>query len=202
MWECPSCNIAYVKAKKTNFTNPKQIKKSTLTINSNEKTKLLIVGFICIVIGYFLGREHLKYEVRSSMEGTFTSIKESFSPNTETTSNIRPTQKLSQPKQVQFSGNRRIELLKASAIIDNIRIIGRDCEWALKVNDKKISSCTKFINKLAPGGENEHVSSKIQELISDEKFVADNSHELRTIVRHMEDIVRYKEFMASNLGVR
>jgi len=83
IWECPSCGIAYVKAKKTKTTTTKQIKNSTLPLDSSEKTRLLIVGFICIVIGYFLGREHLKYEVRSSMEGAFTSIKKTFSPNTE-----------------------------------------------------------------------------------------------------------------------
>jgi len=87
-WECPSCSVAYVKAQKVKATtaqtvNTTKVKNSTATVDNSEKIKLLIVGFICIVIGYFAGREHLKYEVRSSMEGAFKSIKKSFSPKKE-----------------------------------------------------------------------------------------------------------------------
>jgi len=87
-WECPSCSVAYVKVQKTKATtaqkkSAKEVISSTTIIDNSEKVKLLIVGFICIVIGYFAGREHLKYEVRSSMQGAFSSIKKSFSPKPE-----------------------------------------------------------------------------------------------------------------------
>ncbi|GAA6173728.1 hypothetical protein NBRC116592_33980 [Colwellia sp. KU-HH00111] len=87
-WECSSCGVAYVKAQ--NMTPPSKkrppesnAKEVRPEINSNLKVQLLIVGFICLVLGYFAGREHLKYEVRSSMQGAFSSIKNGFSSNNE-----------------------------------------------------------------------------------------------------------------------
>jgi hypothetical protein len=87
-WECPSCGVAYVKAQKKQSPSDKISPKASAKvikpqINSNLKVQLLIVGFICLVLGYFAGREHLKYEVRSSMEGAFSSITKSFSSKNE-----------------------------------------------------------------------------------------------------------------------
>jgi len=90
-WECPSCGVAYVKAQKK-IETPAPAKKKTAnksyatevaTSEDNLKVKFLITGFVCLIIGYFAGREHLKYEVRSSMEGAFSSIKKGFSPDKE-----------------------------------------------------------------------------------------------------------------------
>lgn len=87
-WECPSCGVAYVKTeqKKEDVLSVKTLKKTnddTGPDHSNLKAQLLIVAFICLVIGYFAGREHLKYELKSSMEGVFSSIKNGVSSNND-----------------------------------------------------------------------------------------------------------------------
>lgn len=90
-WECPSCGVAYVKVLNQNdlfgtapkVTTKKSKKAKAIPPENNKKVQLLAVGFICLVLGYFAGREHLKYEVRSSMEGAFSSIKKGFLPAKE-----------------------------------------------------------------------------------------------------------------------
>ncbi|MER2511293.1 MAG: hypothetical protein ABTQ25_02535, partial [Nitrosomonas ureae] len=98
-------------------------------------------------------------------------------------------------------GSRLSELIKASAILDNIRVIGRDCEWALKVTNDK-TKCKPFLEKLGPGGEWSQTTQLISEITSDKSHADDYLPELRRIKSTMEDVVRYKEFMLSNLGVR
>lgn len=43
---------------------------------------LLVVGLACFVLGYFAGREHLKYEFRSAVEGAFSGVSEIFGSST------------------------------------------------------------------------------------------------------------------------
>lgn len=109
---------------------------------------------------------------------------------------------LEPPDKVSFSGSAQTDYIKASAIMDNIRIIGRDCEWALKVDNAKIHKCVEFMGKLQPGGEFTQVSDYISELNKDRGIAEQSVGELRTITRHMQEIVRYKEFMLANLGVK
>jgi len=113
-----------------------------------------------------------------------------------------PTDKLPPPVPVAFTGTPATDYIKASALMDNIRVIGRDCEWALKVDNTKIQKCIEFMGKLQPGGEYEQVSQHVTELNKDPTVAQQSISELRTITRHMQDIVRYKEFMLANLGVR
>jgi predicted Zn finger-like uncharacterized protein len=77
--ECPVCGVIYEKAGKT-----RQKKEPTKTaaeeqpaekksgekvkIDSKEALRLLAVGIICLAIGFFGGREHLKYEIRSTFK--------------------------------------------------------------------------------------------------------------------------------------
>lgn len=109
---------------------------------------------------------------------------------------------LEPPDKVSFSGIAQTDYIKASAIMDNIRIIGQDCEWALKVDNAKMYKCVEFMGKLQPGGEFAQVSDYISELNKDRGIAEQSIGELRTINRHMQEIVRYKEFMLANLGVK
>lgn len=90
-WECPSCGVAYIKAQNFNSEQPKTksklkpktVEQDDITEYRSNKTQLLIVGFICLTVGFFGGREHIKYEVRSSMEGAFSSVKKGLSKDNE-----------------------------------------------------------------------------------------------------------------------
>lgn len=105
-------------------------------------------------------------------------------------------------KMVQFSGTPRTDYIKASALLDNIRVIGRDCEWALKVDKSQMQKCKNFLGRLSPNGEYSQIIDHVTMLNKDQSNMRENSGEIRSILRISEDIVRYKEFMLANLGVR
>lgn len=46
------------------------IPKKTFFNLKNQKTTMIIVIVVSLVVGYFVGREHLKYEIRSKMRET------------------------------------------------------------------------------------------------------------------------------------
>ena len=109
--------------------------------------------------------------------------------------------RLPAPKKIEFTGSPDIDFIKASALMDNIKTIGRDCEWALKVENSKIAVCAQFMDKLQPNGEFQQISDHVLYLMKDERSSSQSISELRTITRHMKDIGRYKEFLLANLGV-
>lgn len=43
------------------------------------RSRMLIVGFVCLVIGYFIGREHVKYELRHALQGAVEQLQTSLS---------------------------------------------------------------------------------------------------------------------------
>ena len=104
-------------------------------------------------------------------------------------------------RRIKFTGSPQTDLIKATALMDNIRLTGRDCEWALKVDKSKMSTCVTFMGKLQPSGEYQQISEHVSELIMDRAVAQQNIGELRTLTRYMQDVVRYKEFMLANLGI-
>ena len=106
------------------------------------------------------------------------------------------------PAQVRFSGSPDVDYVKAGALMDNIRIMGRDCEWALKVERRQILKCADFIQELGPDGQYQQVTQRLDELNRDRENAARNIDELRRITAYMKDIVRYKEFALANLSNR
>ena len=109
---------------------------------------------------------------------------------------------LAPPTRVEFTGAAAMDYIKASALLDNIRTMGRDCEWALKVDERKLQDCVAFIGRLQPGGEFEQIGARLAELntLPDNMKLA--GAELPRILLHTQEIVRYKEFMFARLGLR
>ena len=103
---------------------------------------------------------------------------------------------------IEFSGNPRTDYIKAGAILDSIRLLGRDCEWALKVDKKQMPKCAEFMTRLGPNGEFVQVTAHVSQLNKEGANAEQNTSELRRILSHMEDIVRYKEFALASLGVK
>lgn len=108
------------------------------------------------------------------------------------------------PAKVMFSGTAQLDLVKATALTDNIRTLGRDCEWALKVDKSKMQVCVEFLNKLQPNGEFQQIGARVAEVIrelkADPSAAQQSMSELRTLSRYTHDVVRYKEFLLANLG--
>ena len=44
----------------------------------NNKTKLITTGLACLILGYFVGREHLKYQMRTVMQDTVKKMQAGF----------------------------------------------------------------------------------------------------------------------------
>ena len=106
----------------------------------------------------------------------------------------------SSAKKIEFTDTPRTDYIKAGAILDNIRMLGRDCEWAIKVDKKQTYKCSEFLSRLGPKGELSQVTGHISKLNEDKKNAEQNSGELSRILRHMEEIVRYKEFVLASFG--
>ena len=104
------------------------------------------------------------------------------------------------PEPIVWNGSFQMDILKVSALLDNIRVLGRDCEWELKVMPEENKACQAFMRKLLPGGEYVQIGDKIQELLKDEIQARAHMAELATIKRHFEDITRYREFMMARMG--
>lgn len=76
-WQCPSCGVAYAKVSASSSKRSADvgaISKSNQAAQTQEATpkganpvSLVIVGFACLAIGYFAGREHIKYELRQTI---------------------------------------------------------------------------------------------------------------------------------------
>lgn len=94
-WQCPSCGVAYAKVSKPqdkvaaspvdaeqsmSEELPKRSESNMLIRLSSEPVKLIGIGFVCLIVGYFGGREHLKYELKQA----FTSVADEVVSNTST----------------------------------------------------------------------------------------------------------------------
>lgn len=88
-WQCPSCGVAYVKVSgaTSSLSSESASNKVSETKTSVVKSrytlsipiKILLVGFVCLTVGYFAGREHLKYELRQTFIAASEKIKRDLS---------------------------------------------------------------------------------------------------------------------------
>lgn len=80
--KCPSCGVFYAKVRKpdtsSSIADPKvQFTgkvKFTDWLDSNPRAKLVGALLIGLAVGYFAGREHVKYEIKSAFMGTAAGI--------------------------------------------------------------------------------------------------------------------------------
>lgn len=95
-WQCPACGVAYAKVEQGAATSQRQSSAESPSSNTERqpvsgentsvigkeagvsKKRVLVTAVSCLVIGYFAGREHLKYEVRSAIGSAFNGITSSF----------------------------------------------------------------------------------------------------------------------------
>jgi len=56
----------------------------------NTKVKIAITAVVCLAVGYFGGREYLKYQIRSTMRDAFTQMQSNLSGAATDTQNVAP----------------------------------------------------------------------------------------------------------------
>lgn len=103
------------------------------------------------------------------------------------------------PVRVEFTGVPEVDYVKAQARLDNIRSLGWDCQWALKVDRSRLAVCRTFLEKLRSGGEYDQVTKRVMALNEDPKNMRASEAEVRKIYGLVKEIVRYKEFVIANL---
>lgn len=101
---------------------------------------------------------------------------------------------------LRFSGDAMSDLIKISALADNMRTLGRDCEWALKVDRRKSSVCRVFLDKLNPRGELGAISVRLQEVRSAGSMPREQAEEVARITRLLRDVLRHREFVVANMA--
>jgi hypothetical protein len=101
-----------------------------------------------------------------------------------------------------FTGDPAHDLIRASAMIDNMRTLGRDCEWTLKVERNKAGACRQFLDKTSPTGELGAVGARLSQLTHGGGLAPGDAPELRRINAMLKDILRYREFAAASMSNR
>lgn len=104
-YECPNCGVIYAKAKPRSTSNPgpdtraptsrleeprpqdsafdAPVARSRRWIDSRENRILLGAVLASFIVGYFAGREHIKYEMRSAFADAAEGIKRAFGGNSQ-----------------------------------------------------------------------------------------------------------------------
>ncbi|WP_420209178.1 zinc-ribbon domain-containing protein [Candidatus Electronema sp. JC] len=109
--ECSACGIIYAKFSSDKVQKPKQLPVShveqrqsapPLEENTPELRKITILvwamsAIICLVAGYFAGREHVKYELRQTLKIAAEGVTKSF--NTAFLGGVEPEKKVELPNQ-------------------------------------------------------------------------------------------------------
>lgn len=114
-----------------------------------------------------------------------------------------PTQRAPAAKAASmFTGNASFDLIRASALIDNMRTLGRDCEWALKVERNKSGACRAFMDKTSPTGELGVVGARLREITSGGLLADADAPELRRVNAGLRDVLRYREYAAAHMASR
>lgn len=107
-WQCPACGIAYIKVEPSaakpdvapsapthsaptaegSSDSPSGVVNATPAAADPgiSKKKVIATALICLVVGYFAGREHLKYEVRNAIGSAFSGVASGFNNSPSKTS--------------------------------------------------------------------------------------------------------------------
>lgn len=151
-YECPKCGIVYSKyiknqpktaARKTpKLANPKTTNAAetknddNLLKKKNEKIALAVAVILSLIIGYFAGREHIKYEMRQAMTEAANTFKQNmseiFTPNSDKKPNT--------PKKQQVSP--KDKFLQVSLIKKGYR------DFDAEIGNKAVTFTLEFTNTL------------------------------------------------------
>ena len=100
---------------------------------------------------------------------------------------------------IDFGDSPEAKLIKVKAIIESLEVDGRDCEWALKV-DNQLHKCITFLPKMVEGAEWTQAIAAIQNLLKDEAFYIEHKFEFLSLKRSLERIAGYSQFAQVRLG--
>lgn len=102
---------------------------------------------------------------------------------------------------VEFSGMPESDLSLAAAAMSKIRVLGRDCEWALQVDKTKMQACVEFLSRMQPKGEYDQITARVSQVLTYEPNAARAAAaDLRKLNLHRDEALRYKATAMAKLG--
>lgn len=102
---------------------------------------------------------------------------------------------------IKFGRTPYEQLIKAGAIIESLSVNGRDCQWALKVEQNKLGDCLVFLGKLQEGGAFEQSTEVLTRLIKgDNSFYEQHALKFKSIQYDAEKVAEYAAFAKVHLS--
>lgn len=114
-WQCPKCGIAYAKfesageveqdtspasgTESTTHTSSNSIETTDSVIAAKKFTASSLIGavLVSLLLGYYAGREHVKYEIRSAIQESFAGFGRALSGESTQAPNLRSTEPQAPP---------------------------------------------------------------------------------------------------------
>jgi hypothetical protein len=101
---------------------------------------------------------------------------------------------------IDFGDNPKSKLIKVKAILESLEVDGRDCEWALKVDEKQLPKCITFMSQMLENAEWGQAMAVIQDLLNDEAFYKENQLMFGQLNRIAERVAGYSQFAKVRLA--
>jgi hypothetical protein len=106
------------------------------------------------------------------------------------------------PRRLHFSALPQSDISVAVSTMDKIRLLGRDCEWALKVDKGKMQACIDFLARVQPGGEVDQIRDRVAQVYRYEPDAARLAREdLAKLRIYRDEVLQYKEIAMARLSL-
>lgn len=113
----------------------------------------------------------------------------------------QPALQIPPPKRVQFSGLPESDLSWSAGTLDKIRMQGRDCDWALRVDKTKMQSCVDFLARMQPGGEVDQIRDRVLLALRQDPGLARRSkRDLDKIELYQDEALGFQAKAMANLN--
>lgn len=114
-----------------------------------------------------------------------------------------PALQIPPPQSVTFSGMPESDLSWAASTMDKIRVLGRDCDWALRVDRNKVQgACVAFLAKMQPRGEFEQINARVVQVLRQEPSLMRRSRvDFGKYEIFRDEALSHREMAMARLGV-
>lgn len=103
------------------------------------------------------------------------------------------------PERVDFGRSRESKREKATAVLESIRIDGKNCEQALKADVRIYEECSRFVDRMRPGAEWTQVHEVVLSLLNDAVIQRESAADYTNIRDLMAEITAASKFAEVSL---
>lgn len=118
------------------------------------------------------------------------------------TADAPPALEIPPPRRLHFSALPQSDISLAVTTMDKIRLLGRDCEWALKVDKGKMQACVEFLARVQQGGEVDQIRDRVAQVYRHEPDAARLARDdLAKLSSYRTEVLQYKEIAMARLNM-